>query len=96
MFSKKIKITCFDTKKNNNKKIKRLFSEILQKKDPNCKVIDTFSNNYQYSYNKKKIAKFKKYKTISIFGLGGSSLCIKAIYDFLRYRIKKRSIFMIT
>ena len=93
MFSKKIKITCFDTKKNNNKKIKRLFSEILQKKDPNCKVIDTFSNNYQYSYNKKKIAKFKKYKTISIFGLGGSSLCIKAIYDFLRYRIKKKVYF---
>ena len=93
MFSKKIKITCFDTKKNNNKKIKRLFSEILQKKDPNCKVIDTFSNNYQYSYNKKKIAKFKKYKTISIFGLGGSSLCIKAIYDFLRYKIKKKVYF---
>ena len=93
MFSKKIKITCFDTKKNNNKKIKRLFSEILQKKDPNCKVIDTFSNKYQYSYNKNKIAKFKKYKTISVFGLGGSSLCIKAIYDFLRYRIKKKVYF---
>ena len=73
MFSKKIKITSFDTKKNNNKKLKRLFSEILQKKDPLCKVIDTFSNNYQYSYNKKKITKFKKYKTISVFGLGGSS-----------------------
>ena len=93
MFSKKIKITCFDTKKNNNKKIKRLFSEILQKKDPNCKVIDTFSNKYQYSYNKNKIAKFKKYKTISVFGLGGSSLCIKAIYDFLRYKIRKKVYF---
>ena len=47
MFSKKIKITSFDKKKNNNKKIKRLFLEILQKKDTNCKVIDNFSNNYQ-------------------------------------------------
>ena len=93
MFSKKIKITSFDTKKNNNKKLKRLFSEILQKKDPLCKVIDTFSNNYQYSYNKKKITKFKKYKTISVFGLGGSSLCIKAIYDFLRYKIRKKVYF---
>ena len=53
MFSKKIKITCFDPKKKNNKKIKRLFSEILQKEKLNYKVIDTFSNNYQYSYNKK-------------------------------------------
>ena len=93
MFSKKIKITSFDTKKNSNKKLKRLFSEILQKKDPLCKVIDTFSNNYQYSYNKKKITKFKKYKTISVFGLGGSSLCIKAIYDFLRYKIRKNVYF---
>ncbi len=90
MFSKKIKITCFDLKKKNNKKIKRLFSEILQKKKLNYKVIDTFSNNYQYSYNKKKIAKFKKYKTISVFGLGGSSLCVKAIYDFLRFKIRKK------
>ena len=93
MFSKKIKITCFDLKTNNNKKIKRLFSEILQKKDPNCKVIDTFSNNYQYSFYKKKINKFKKYKAISIFGLGGSSLGIKAIYDFLRFKIRKKVYF---
>ena len=93
MFSKKIKITCFGLKKNNNKNIKRLFSEILKKKDPNCKVIDTFSSNYQYSYNKKKITKFKRYKTISVFGLGGSSLCIKAIYDFLRFKIRKKVYF---
>jgi len=93
MFSKKIKITCFNSKKNNNKKIKRLFSEILQKKDPNCKVIDTFSNNYHYTYTKKKINEFKKYKTISVFGLGGSSLCIKAIYDFLRFKIRKKAYF---
>tara|TARA_E500000178_G_scaffold84852_1_gene83265 strand:+ start:2054 stop:3214 length:1161 start_codon:yes stop_codon:yes gene_type:complete len=93
MFSEKIKITCFNSKKKNNKKVKRLFSEILQKKKTDYKVIDTFSNNYQYSYNKKKISKFKKYKTISIFGLGGSSLCIKSIYDFLRFKIRKKVYF---
>ena len=93
MFSKKIKITSFDLKKKNNKKIKRLFSEILQRKNPNYKIVDTFSKNYQYSFNKKKIAKFNKYKAISIFGLGGSSLCIKAIYDFLRSKIKKKVYF---
>ncbi len=93
MFSKKIKITSFDLKKKNNKRIKRLFSEILQKKDHSYKVIDTFSKNYQYSFSKKKIIRFKKYKTISIFGLGGSSLCIKAIYDFLRLKTKKKVYF---
>ena len=94
MFSKKIKITCFSLKKRNNKKVKKLFSEILQKKDSKYKIIDTFSNNYQYSYSKKKINRLKKYKSISVFGLGGSSLCIKAIYDFLRFKIKKKSLFL--
>ena len=82
MFSKKIIISCFDSKKKINNEISKLLSEILQKKEHNYRVIDTFSNNYQYSYNKKKISKFKKNKSINIFGLGGSSLCIKAIYNF--------------
>jgi len=93
MFSKKIKISCFDFKKRNNKKIKRIFYEILQKKDPSFKVIDTFSKKYQYSYDKKKITKFIKYKSINVFGLGGSSLCIKAIYDFLKFKIRKKVYF---
>ena len=93
MFSKKIKISCFNLKKKNNKNIKNLFSEILQKKESSYRVIHTFSNKYQYSYNKKKISKFKKYKSISIFGLGGSSLCIKAIYDFLGFKIRKKVYF---
>ena len=93
MFSKKIKINCFNFKKKNNQKVKKLFFEILQKKNSSFRVIDTFSNNYQYSYSKKNITKFKKYKTISVFGLGGSSLCIKAIYNFLRFKIKKKVYF---
>jgi Glucose-6-phosphate isomerase len=93
MFSKKIRITCFNFKKRSSKNLKKLFSEILQKKEFGCKVIDTFSNKYEYSFNKKQISKFKKYKTISIFGLGGSSLCIKTIYDFLRLKIKKKVYF---
>ena len=93
MFSKKIRITCFNFKKRSSKNLKKLFSEILQKKEFGCKVIDTFSKNYQYSFSKKKIVGFKKYKTISVFGLGGSSLCIKAIYDFLRFKIRKKVYF---
>ena len=93
MFSKKIKISCFDLKIRNNKKLKRLFSEILQKKNPAYKVIDTFSNKYQFSYDKKKINRLRKYKSISVFGLGGSSLCIKAIYDFLKFKVRKKVYF---
>ena len=93
MFSKKIQITCFNLKKKNHRKIKNIFSHIIRKNDPSYRIIDTFSNNYQYSFNKKKITRYKKYKTVSIFGLGGSSLCIKAIYDFLKFKIKKKVYF---
>ena len=93
MFSKKIKITCFNLKKKNNQKIKKLFSEIIKKKGSSYRVIDTFSKKYQNSYDKKKISRYQKYKTISVFGLGGSSLCIKAIYDFLRFKIRKKVYF---
>ena len=92
MFSKKIKISSFDVKKK-NKKIKKLFDEILRKKNSAYKVIDTFSNKYQYTYDKKKITRLRKYKSISVFGLGGSSLCIKAIYDFLKLKIRKKVYF---
>ena len=54
MFSKKIKITCFNLRKKNSQKIKKLFAEILEKKNSSYKVIETFSKNYQYSYSKKK------------------------------------------
>ena len=54
MFSKKIKISCFNQNKKDNKNIKKLFSEILQKRKLGYRVIDTFSNKYQYSYDKKK------------------------------------------
>ena len=93
MFSKKIKIDCFNLKKGNNQKIKGFFSEILKKKNSNYRVIDTFSKNYQYSFDIKKITRFKKFKAISIFGLGGSSLGIKAIYDFLKFKIRKKVYF---
>ena len=93
MFSKKIKISCFNLKKRNNKKIKKFFYEMLQKKNSSYRVIDTFSKNYKYSFNLRKIASFKRYGAISVFGLGGSSLCIKAIYDFLKFKIKKKVYF---
>ena len=93
MFSKKVKIDCFNLKEGNNQKIKGLFSEIIKKKNSNYRVIDTFSKNYQYSFNIKNIIRFKKFKEISIFGLGGSSLGIKAIYDFLKFKIRKKVYF---
>ena len=41
-----------------------------------------------------KYNKFKKYKTIVIIGMGGSILGAKAIYSFLKHKIKKKLIFL--
>ena len=54
------------------------------------KFFESFKKNYQYSYNKNLIKKYIKHKTINIIGMGGSSLGSKAIYNFLRSKIKKK------
>ena len=42
----------------------------------------------------KKYSNLKKYKTIVIIGMGGSILGTKAIHSFLKYKIKKKLIFL--
>ena len=41
-----------------------------------------------------KYSNLKKYKTIVIIGMGGSILGTKAIYSFLKHKIKKKLIFL--
>ena len=53
----------------------------------------TYKKNYNYSYDKKFIKKYKHFNNINIIGMGGSSLGSKAIYNFLIHKIKKKLIF---
>jgi len=53
----------------------------------------SFKKNYKYSYNKKIVQKYKKHKIINIVGMGGSILGTKAIYNFLKDKIKKKVTF---
>ena len=41
---------------------------------------------------KKDLDKFKKFKTISIIGMGGSILGAESIYQFLKDKIKKKNL----
>ena len=78
-------------KKRKNKKIQSYFKELILSDNI---VIKSLTHNYKYSYKKKLIKKFSKFKLIRIFGMGGSSLGSHAIYDFLRYKIKKNFFFV--
>jgi glucose-6-phosphate isomerase len=80
----------FKIKKLNNKikkDLKILFNE-------NNEILKSLSLGYKNSYTKKAILKFKKHSHIRIIGMGGSILGTESIYDFLKYKIKKKFIFI--
>ena len=74
-----------------NSKLKKFLKDLISSKS---EVINSLSKNYKYSYTKKSIKKYKKYKDIRIFGMGGSSLGTMAIYDFLKHKINKNFYFL--
>ncbi len=81
----------FKIKPNRKKKLLKYLNYINSSEWPN--FIKSFKKNYNYSYNKEIINKYKKFSNINIIGMGGSSLGTKAIYSFLKHKIKKKLLF---
>ena len=73
-----------------NSLVKKNLKIILNEKN---QVLSSLGNLYKDSYKKKEISKYKKYSNYRVIGMGGSSLGTKAIYDFLKKKIKKNFIF---
>ena len=92
MLSKNIRFKNF-TKKKFNKNLKILFKKLTNKSSYNDNVVKSFSKSYSYSFTKKQLKKFKKFNFFQIYGMGGSSLGIQAIYDFMKPKIKKKFYF---
>ncbi len=92
MLSKNIRFKNF-TKKKFNKNLKVLFKKLIDKNSYDDNVIKSFSKSYSYSFTKKQLKKYKKFNFFQIYGMGGSSLGIQAIYDFMRPKIKKNFYF---
>ena len=69
---------------------KKILTELLKGDN---KILQSLSNNYSDSYTKKSLSKYKNFKNIRIVGMGGSSLGTRAIYSFLKHKIKKKLIF---
>ena len=90
MLTKNIFFRNFKRKKNNRNLTKHLKQLIVS----DSEVIKSLTNNYDYSYTKQKIKRFKRFKDVRIFGMGGSSLGANAIYDFLKFKIKKNFNFL--
>jgi len=88
MLTQNINFSKFGIKKNYFKT--KIFVKRTLKKHSKDKFFKSLSNKYIYSFSKKKILKYKKFNNFNIIGMGGSSLAIEAIYNFLSFKIKKK------
>ena len=90
MLSSRIKIINFK-KTSKGKNIKKILDEILKNKN---QIIESLGVNYKNNFIKKNLKKYKKSFNFRVIGMGGSSLGAQAIYDFLKYKIKKNFYFI--
>ena len=89
MLTKGVKFTNFKTKKKSLLIKKKLIS-LLKSKN---KILNSLSQNYKDNFTKKILLKYKRNTNYRVIGMGGSSLGTQTIYDFLKYKIKKKFIF---
>jgi len=86
MTFKLIKIRNFLSKSKSpkvKKSISLLFKKLIKSEN---EILSSMQKNYKDSYNKTTISNLKKFKNINIFGMGGSILGSKAIYNFLNFK----------
>ena len=92
MLSRNIKLTGFQKRKFKIN-LKRFFQDLIGKSDKKSNLIHSFTKSYKFSFNKNLIKKYKKFQFYQIYGMGGSSLGSKAIYDFIGSKNKKKFVF---
>ena len=81
----------FSKKNKNFKKLKVILNSII---NTDSEIIKSLKTKYKYSYKSSLLRKIKKFKNIRIFGIGGSILGSKAIYQFLIDKIKNKILFV--
>ena len=70
--------------------VKKNLISILKIKN---EVLNSLSQDYKSSFNKKFLNKFKRSVDYRVIGMGGSTLGAQTIYDFLNHKTKKNFIF---
>jgi len=69
-------------------------SFLLDLKNNEIPLLQSYEKNYEYNFSEKTIKKFYKYKNIIVIGIGGSILGTKSVYSFLKKKIKKNVFFL--
>ena len=78
----------------NISKFKNLINFKNEKWFKKIRLFESLKLNYKYSYTKEQIKKINKNKNFRLIGMGGSTLGVEAIYQFLNHKIKKKFIFI--
>tara|TARA_Y100000591_G_scaffold333214_1_gene374688 strand:- start:4086 stop:5207 length:1122 start_codon:yes stop_codon:yes gene_type:complete len=63
------------------------------KEPKNLETLKILEKDFNINFNIKGLQKFKKFKTVTIIGMGGSILGSQAVYNLLRKKIKKKFYF---
>ena len=78
----------------NVKKTKKVFNSfIIDLKNNQIPLLESYEKNYEFNFSTATVKKFSSYQNIIIIGMGGSILGTKSIYSFLKKKIKKNVFF---
>ena len=78
----------------NLKKTKKIFNSfLLDLKNNQIPLLESYEKNYAFDFSTTIVKKFSKYKNIIVIGMGGSILGTKSIYTFCKKKIKKNVFF---
>ncbi len=80
-------------KSKNILKTKKKFLELREDYIKKIPLLTSYEKSYKLGYSKKLIKVLKKKKNIILVGMGGSILGAKALYSFLKNKIKKNFFF---
>ena len=90
----------FSLKKNKKKfqkksvdNFNKLITNINKDISNSSKTLNILNTKFKFNFNLKDLRRFKKFNTVVIIGMGGSILGAAAIYDFLKFKIKKKFYF---
>ncbi len=75
--------------KNLKIKFKRVFLEISKKQKIEKDVFHSLNEKFMFNFRIQDLKEFKKFNKIVLIGMGGSILGSKAIYSFLKQKIRK-------
>ena len=81
-------------RKKNSSIVSDSLNKIFKNLDKRQDTFHLLSKKFKFSFKKNSLKKYKKFKKIVVVGMGGSILGTKAIYSFLKHKIKKDFLFL--